>query len=170
MNSLFIANGRASLNNIRLFNDGNRIIMIEVACSFLMQFKRSYMTHIKRISWFKRKGYVWVSFMFFIFSLALHWIFGWKVYVQEQFEHHQPPLFSDFFTVMMRDTMENWQSEFLQLIWQVAGLAFLLYVGSPQSKEGDERKEEKLDYIIKKLDPSNYEKLIAEWEQKFPKN
>ena len=40
-----------------------------------------------------------------------------------------------------RDIMENWQSEFLQLIWQVAaaGLSILWYVGSPQSKEGDER-------------------------------
>jgi hypothetical protein len=37
---------------------------------------------------------------------------------------------------MMRDTLENWQSEFLQLIWQVAGLAILLHVGSPQSKRG----------------------------------
>ena len=42
---------------------------------------------------------------------------------------------------MTRDTLENWQSEFLQLMWQVGGLAFLLYVGSPQSKEGDERVE-----------------------------
>jgi hypothetical protein len=51
----------------------------------------------------------------------------------------------------------------------VAGLAFLLYVGSPQSKEGDERKEEKLDYIIKKLDPENYNNLMQEWEEKYPK-
>ena len=50
-----------------------------------------------------------------------------------------------------------------------AGLAYLLYVGSPQSKEGDERKEEKLDYIIRKLDPDNYNNLMAEWEDKFPK-
>jgi len=49
--------------------------------------------------------------------------------------------------------MENWQSEFLQLIWQVAGLSILWYVGSPQSKEGDERKEEKMDIIIEMLDP-----------------
>jgi hypothetical protein len=33
-----------------------------------------------------------------------------------------------------RDTLENWQSEFLQLIWQVAWLAFLFFLGSPQSK------------------------------------
>lgn len=40
---------------------------------------------------------------------------------------------------MSRDTLENWQSEFLQLVWQVAGLTYLLYVGSPQSKEEDDR-------------------------------
>jgi len=123
-----------------------------------------------RITGFKKRSYVWVTLIFFVFSLALHWIFGWNVYVQEQFEHHQPVVFSDYFNQMMRDTMENWQSEFLQLIWQVAGLAFLLYVGSPQSREGDERKEEKLDYIIKKIDPANYEQLMREWEEKFPKN
>jgi hypothetical protein len=33
----------------------------------------------------------------------------------------------------------------------VAGLGVLWYVGSPQSKEGDERKEEKMDLIIKML-------------------
>jgi hypothetical protein len=51
----------------------------------------------------------------------------------------------------------------------VAGLAFLFYVGSPQSKEGDDRKEEKLDYIIEKLDPDNYEKLLKDWDKKYPK-
>jgi hypothetical protein len=47
---------------------------------------------------------------------------------------------------MSRDTLENWQPEFLQLLWQV-GLALFLYVGSPQSKEGDDRKGAKLDEI-----------------------
>jgi hypothetical protein len=54
-----------------------------------------------------------------------------------------------------RDIMENWQSEFLQLMWQVAGLSFLLYVGSPQSKESSERIEEKIDLIMKKLPERN---------------
>jgi hypothetical protein len=36
--------------------------------------------------------------------------------------------------------------EFLQLMWQVeGGVSFLLYVGSPQSKESSERIEEKID-------------------------
>jgi hypothetical protein len=69
----------------------------------------------------------------------------------------------------MRETMENWQSEFLQLMWQVAGLSFLWYVGSPDSKEGGDRKEEKLDYIIEKLDPENSKKLFKDWEEKYPK-
>ncbi len=53
----------------------------------------------------------------------------------------------------LRDTFENWQSEFLQLIWQVAGLTYLWYIGSPQSKEEEERNQEMLQWIVKKLDP-----------------
>jgi hypothetical protein len=50
--------------------------------------------------------------------------------------------------LMMRDMLENWPWEFLQLVWQVGGLAFLLYVGSPQSKE-DNRIEAKVDAILR---------------------
>ena len=63
----------------------------------------------------------------------------------------------DYFNMTFRDIMENWQSEFLQLMWQVAGLSFLLYVGSPQSKESSERIEEKIDLIMKKLQERNSE-------------
>lgn len=117
----------------------------------------------------KKKGYVWVTLALFLFSLALHWIFGWRAFKNEQQAHNQPVRSGEYVTEMMRDTMENWQSEFLQLIWQVAGLSFLLYVGSPQSKEGDERKEAKLDYIIKKLEPENYQKLLDDFEKEYPK-
>jgi hypothetical protein len=116
----------------------------------------------------KKKGYLWVTLMFFIFSVVLHWIFGWKAFVNDQLAHNQPIDVSNYIVEMARDTFENWQSEFLQLIWQVAGLSFLLYVGSPTSKEGDERKEAKINYLIKKLDPENYAKLMKEWEEKYP--
>jgi hypothetical protein len=69
---------------------------------------------------------------------------------------------------MGRDTLENWQSEFLQLLWQVGGLAFLLFIGSPQSKEEDDRIEEKLDAILRKLDPADAERIIAELDGKYP--
>ena len=69
---------------------------------------------------------------------------------------------------MGRDTLENWQSEFLQLLWQVGGLAFLLFIGSPQSKEEDDRLEEKLDAILRKIDPVDAERIIAGLDRKYP--
>ena len=118
----------------------------------------------------KRKAFLWVTLALFLLSIMGHWIFGWQTYKKEQEEHQQEVIVSGYVTEMMRDTMENWQSEFLQLIWQVAGLAFLWYAGSPQSKEGDDRKEEKLDFIIRKLDPENYAALMKQWEEKYPLN
>jgi hypothetical protein len=46
------------------------------------------------------------------------------------------------------------------------GLALLWYVGSPQSKEEHDRTEEKIDFIIKKLE-SNARKLLEEWDRKY---
>lgn len=67
-------------------------------------------------------------------------------------------------------TRENWQSEFLQLLWQVGGSALLLYFGSPQSKEGSERVEAEVDEILRQLDPEEGEQLIAKLDRKFLKN
>jgi hypothetical protein len=120
------------------------------------------------MSIWKRYGYAWVTAALFLFSLAGHWIFGWFAYVDEQRAHIQPVEVSNYLTEMGRDTLENWQSEFLQLLWQVGGLAILLYVGSPQSKEEDDRMEEKLDVILRKLDPAEAERIIAELDQKYP--
>ena len=118
----------------------------------------------------KKYGYLWVTMGLFVFSLAGHWIFGWTAYVKEQEEHGQGAEFGGYFIEASRDTLENWQSEFLQLVWQVAGLSYLLYIGSPQSKEGDERKEEKLDLILKKLDPDSAEKEIKKLDAKLPRH
>jgi hypothetical protein len=41
--------------------------------------------------------------------------------------------FGGYLIEMSRNTLENWQSEFLQLLWQAGGLALLLFVGSRQS-------------------------------------
>jgi hypothetical protein len=113
-------------------------------------------------------GYLWVTLVLFLGSLIGHWTFAWKAFVNEQQEHGQPVVVADYLSEVTRDTFENWQSEFLQLIWQVAGLAYLLYVGSPQSREGDKRKEEKLDAILKKVDPDNAPKILAELEERYP--
>lgn len=105
-----------------------------------------------RSTW-SRYSFAWVTAGFFLVTLTGHWLFGWFAYLQEQQAQGQPPEFSGYLVVMLRDTFENWQSEFLQLIWQVAGLAILLHVGSPQSKEGDDRVEAKIDAILRVVRP-----------------
>src|SRR5688500_12185873 len=97
---------------------------------------------------FKKYGYAWVTLGFFLVSLFLHWYFGWKSYVAEAAEHGQFPQQAEYLDEMFRDTFENWRSEFLQLLWQVCGLAYFLYVGSPSSKENDDRVEAKIDALL----------------------
>lgn len=112
------------------------------------------------MSIWKRYGYGWVTLAFFLVSLAGHWLFGWFAYLSEQAQHHAPAAVGDYAVEMMRDTLENWQSEFLQLIWQIGGLAFLLYVGSPQSKENDDRMEAKIDAILAAVDRTGADRTI----------
>jgi hypothetical protein len=114
-----------------------------------------------------RYGFAWVTGGFFLISLAGHWLFGWFAYVQEQQSHQESIVFSGYVIEMMRDTLENWQSEFLQLLWQVGGLAILLHVGSPQSKEGDDRLEAKIDAILRAVDHHGADQLIDEIDRDY---
>ena len=117
----------------------------------------------------KRYSYLWVTLVLFLGSIAGHWTCAWFAFVNEQQAHGQSADTNEYLVEVGRDTLENWQSEFLQLVWQVAGLSFLLYVGSPQSKEGDDRKEEKLDEILKLLDPEDGENIISRLDRKYPR-
>ena len=97
----------------------------------------------------KQYAYAWLTAGFFLISFALHWMFGWIAFVDEQQALGQPAEASAYLVEMSRDTFENWQSEFLQLLWQVVGLAYFLYVGSPSSKENDDRVEAKIDALLR---------------------
>lgn len=104
---------------------------------------------------------------FFLVSLLLHWFFGWRSFVAEAREHHQLPEVGDYLDQMLRDTFENWQSEFLQLLWQVVGLAYFLYVGSPSSKENDDRMEAKIDAVIRLQAGERAEEILGEIDKHF---
>lgn len=120
------------------------------------------------MSIWKRYGFGWLMLVMFAGSLAGHWIFGWASFVDEQQALGQPPETGAFVNEMLRETFENWQSEFLQLLFQVAGLAFLLFVGSPASKEEDDRMEDKLDAILRAVDAERGAEIIAELDAKYP--
>jgi uncharacterized protein DUF6766 len=115
----------------------------------------------------KRYGFLWVTGALFLITLSGHWIFGWYSYVNEQVAHKQSIEIGAYTVQMMRDTLENWQSEFLQLAWQVAGLAILLHVGSPQSKEGDDRVEAKIDAILLAVEPRKGDHIIKEIDDEY---
>lgn len=116
----------------------------------------------------RRYGFFWVTIILFAASIIGHWSFAWIAYVDEQAAHGRSPEFASYLVEVTRDTLENWQSEFLQLVWQVAGLAILYHVGSPQSKEGDDRKEEKLDLILKAVDGDG-RAHIARLDAEYPR-
>lgn len=115
----------------------------------------------------KRYAYGWITAIFFLVSMAGHWIFGWYAFVDEAQQHGQAPEFASYAMQLGRDTFENWQSEFLQLIWQVVGLAYFLYVGSPASKENDDRLEAKLDELMKMTGGEKAEALIEELDRRY---
>ena len=115
----------------------------------------------------RQYSFAWVTVALFLITLTGHWIFGWSSFVDERESAGLPVEAGAYFSEMMRDTLENWQSEFLQLIWQVAGLAFLLYVGSPQSKEGDDRVEAKIDEILRRVAPAEAEAILDEIDDEY---
>ena len=65
--------------------------------------------------------------------------------------------------------MENWQSEFLQLSWQIGGLMILFAVASPQDRIGEERKEKILEKLLE-VEMSNevYHQFIKNLKEKYP--
>jgi hypothetical protein len=115
----------------------------------------------------KKYAYAWITIAFFLISITGHWIFGWYAFVDEAAEHGQQPEVANYLVEMGRDTFENWQSEFLQLLWQVVGLAYFLYVGSSASKENDDRVEAKIDALIKLQAGGDADALIDDIDRRY---
>ena len=118
----------------------------------------------------RRYAYGWITLAFFLVSLLLHWYFGWNSFVDEAESHGQSPEFASYTNEMLRDTFENWQSEFLQLMWQVLGLAYFLYIGSPSSKENDDRTEVKIDAILRAIGGEKADALIEKIDHEYERH
>ena len=116
---------------------------------------------------FRKYAYGWITLAFFLGSLILHWYFGWNAFADEARSHGQAPESAAYLNEMLRDTFENWQSEFLQLLWQVAGLAYFLYLGSPASKENDDRLEVKIDAILRAVGGERANDVISKIDTEF---
>jgi hypothetical protein len=110
----------------------------------------------QRPSWPKAYSFGLVTGALFLFSWLGQFIFQMIAERNEAAQHGQQFAWSEFFPQFFSSTFENWQSEFLQLVWQAAGLALFYFWGSSQSKESDERLEAKVDKLLEErgIDPN----------------
>jgi succinate dehydrogenase hydrophobic anchor subunit len=102
---------------------------------------------------------VWANFglsiafaSLFLISWAAQAVAEWGVYTQEQQAHGEPTVIGDYLVQFGQSTLENWQSEFLQLFSFVVLAALLIHRGSAESKDSDDRMEKKIDDIAKRLE------------------
>lgn len=95
-----------------------------------------------------------VLFALFILSWIGQTYVGWVEFVAEQQEHGQAAQWlgeSGYVWAWAKATLENWQSEFLQLFCMVVFTAFLIHKGSAESKDSNDRMEHMLQRIERRL-------------------
>jgi len=97
----------------------------------------------------KNYGLSIALFVLFAASSGGQAYFQWEEYLTHQEEHNAPAKTADFINEFLSRTFENWQSEFLQLFTFVVLATYLIHKNSPQSRDGDDRMEAKLDKILK---------------------
>jgi hypothetical protein len=92
-----------------------------------------------------------VLMLLFFSSWVGHGIAQWQRYTDEQRAHNEDVSIGDFASDFGASTLENWQSEFLQLFAFVTLAALFVHKGSAESKDGDEKVEASLRRIEEKL-------------------
>jgi hypothetical protein len=75
----------------------------------------------------------------------------WQTYTDEQRSHDEAASVGDFVSEFSQSTLENWQSEFLQLFAFVSLAALYVHKGSAESKDSDEKVEAALRRIEERL-------------------
>lgn len=101
---------------------------------------------------------VWANFalsiafcVLFLTSWAAQGIAQWDQFRNEQRAHNEPVDVVEFINEFSQATLENWQSEFLQLFSFVVLAAIFIHHGSAESKDSDDRMERKLDNIQQQI-------------------
>jgi hypothetical protein len=90
----------------------------------------------------------------------------WQTFTDEQRSHGEEPEVGDFVSDFTTSTLENWQSEFLQLFAFVVLAALYIHKGSAESKDSEEKIEAALRRIEASLGtrPSKPASAKTEWE------
>jgi hypothetical protein len=89
---------------------------------------------------------------------------GWQEFVAEQAAHEEMASVwgeDGYVWTWLARSFENIMSEFLQLAAFVVLTSFLIFEGSAESKDSDERLEAKVDGILSRLDELQKDKQAA---------
>jgi hypothetical protein len=76
--------------------------------------------------------------LFFV-SWAAQGVAEWQTFTDEQKTHGEKPEVGDFVAQFSQATLENWQSEFLQLFSFTVMASVLIHKGSAESRDGDDQ-------------------------------
>ncbi len=87
----------------------------------------------------------------FLISWLAHGIAEYQTFTDQQRDHNEPVELGDFVAEFATATLENWQSEFLQLFSFTVMAAVLIHKGSAESRDSDDRIEGALRRIEHKL-------------------
>ena len=88
----------------------------------------------------------------FLASFVAHAFAEWGTYAQDQREHNSTPTLAGYATEFSENTLQNWQSEFLQNMSFVVLAAMFIHRGSAESKDGEEQIQAALERIERRLD------------------
>jgi hypothetical protein len=91
----------------------------------------------------------------FVVTFLAHTVAGWYQYSADQQSHNEDPtVFGDsgYVWYWSEWTLQNWQSEFLEVAVIVVFSSFLIHKGSAESRDSDDEIKELLTKIETKLD------------------
>jgi hypothetical protein len=111
-----------------------------------------------------RRGLGYAIAVLFVLAWLVHLFTGWQEFVGEQAAHGEMASVwgeDGYVWTWLARSFENIMSEFLQLAAFVVLTSILIFEGSAESKDSDERLEAKVDGILSRLDELQKDKQAA---------
>jgi hypothetical protein len=102
-----------------------------------------------------RRGLGYALLTLYVLAWLVHLFSGWQEFVAEQAAHGEMAVVwgeDGYVWTWLARSYENVMSEFLQLAAFVVLTALLIFEGSAESKDSDDRLEAKVDVILSRLD------------------
>jgi hypothetical protein len=111
-----------------------------------------------------RRGLGYALGVLFVLAWLVHLFTGWQEFVAEQAAHGELASVwgeDGYAWTWLARLFENIMSEFLQLAAFVILTVFLIFEGSAESKDSDERLEAKVDAVMSRLNELQKDKQAA---------